>query len=97
VTAAGFLNRLNHNVAFIGDIGVGKSTAISFIFELLVPASLVEKAIIRPILETAQGALPFARFILRVGPSLAFLYCRCQRVTFAILLPISALPSGQWS
>ena len=35
--AASFLGRLNHNFAFIGDMGVGKSTAISFIFDLLVP------------------------------------------------------------
>ena len=35
--ASTFLTRLDHNLAFIGDMGVGKSTAISFIFDLLVP------------------------------------------------------------
>ena len=33
--ATSFLGRLNHNIAFMGDMGVGKSTAISFIFDLL--------------------------------------------------------------
>jgi hypothetical protein len=68
VNAAGFLNRLNHNFAFVGDIGVGKSTAISFIFELLVPASLVEKAINRPILETGAGGTTICEVHIKGGP-----------------------------
>jgi transcriptional regulator with XRE-family HTH domain len=58
---ATFLTRLNHNIAFIGDMGVGKSTAISFIFDLLVPPSMAEKPIDRPVLETGAGGRPFAK------------------------------------
>ena len=50
-----FLTRLQHNIAFIGDMGVGKSTAISFMFDLLVPAKADERSINRPVLETGGG------------------------------------------
>ena len=66
--AAAFLSRLDHNIAFIGDIGVGKSTAISFIFDLLVPASLTDKQINRPILETGAGGTTICEVHVKVGP-----------------------------
>jgi len=66
--ATGFLNKLNHNIAFIGDIGVGKSTAISFIFDLLVPPSLADKPINRPILETGAGGTTICEVHVKGGP-----------------------------
>ncbi|MBA4095638.1 MAG: XRE family transcriptional regulator [Rhodospirillum sp.] len=66
--ASTFLTRLNHNIAFIGDIGVGKSTAISFIFELLVPPSLADKPINRPILETGAGGTTICEVHVKGGP-----------------------------
>lgn len=63
-----FLTRLNHNLAFIGDIGVGKSTAISFVFDLLVPPSLAEKPINRPILETGGGGTTICEVHVKSGP-----------------------------
>jgi transcriptional regulator with XRE-family HTH domain len=66
--AATFLSRLNHNIAFVGELGVGKSTAISFIFELLVPTSLADKAINRPILETGAGGTTICEVHIRRGP-----------------------------
>lgn len=66
--AASFLGRLNHNIAFIGDMGVGKSTAISFIFDLLVPPSLAEKAINRPVLETGAGGTTICEVHIKGGP-----------------------------
>jgi transcriptional regulator with XRE-family HTH domain len=66
--SATFLNRLNHNLAFIGDIGVGKSTAISFIFDLLVPPSMAEKSINRPILETGAGGTTICEVHVKSGP-----------------------------
>ncbi|MGD9656551.1 MAG: helix-turn-helix domain-containing protein, partial [Methylocystis sp.] len=66
--AAGFLGRLNHTIAFIGDIGVGKSTAISFIFDLLVPPSLTDKAINRPVLETGAGGTTICEVHIKGGP-----------------------------
>ena len=66
--AASFLNRLDHNVAFIGDMGVGKSTAISFIFDLLVPPSMAEKQINRPVLETGAGGTTICEVHIKGGP-----------------------------
>lgn len=63
-----FLNRLNHNLAFVGDMGVGKSTAISFIFDLLVPPSMAEKPINRPILETGAGGTTICEVHIKGGP-----------------------------
>lgn len=66
--ASNFLNRLNHNIAFIGDMGVGKSTAISFIFDLLVPPSLADKTINRPVLETGAGGTTICEVHIKSGP-----------------------------
>jgi transcriptional regulator with XRE-family HTH domain len=66
--AATFLSRLTHNIAFIGDMGVGKSTAISFIFDLLVPPALAEKQINRPILETGGGGTTICEVHIKGGP-----------------------------
>lgn len=68
LSASSFLSRLNHNIAFIGDMGVGKSTAISFIFELLVPASMADKQINRPILETGAGGTTICEVHIKGGP-----------------------------
>ena len=66
--AAGFLGRLQHNIAFMGDMGVGKSTAISFLFDLLVPPSLAEKTINRPVLETGAGGTTICEVHIKGGP-----------------------------
>lgn len=68
LSAASFLGRVNHNIAFIGDIGVGKSTAISFIFDLLVPPSAADKAINRPVLETGAGGTTICEVHVKAGP-----------------------------
>jgi transcriptional regulator with XRE-family HTH domain len=66
--AAAFLTRLDHNIAFIGDMGVGKSTAISFLFDLLIPPSLVDKLINRPVLETGAGGTTICEVHIKSGP-----------------------------
>ena len=66
--ASSFLNRLNHNIAFIGDMGVGKSTAISFIFDLLVPPSSTEKNINKPVLEIGAGGTTICEVHIKSGP-----------------------------
>jgi len=66
--ASTFLTRLDHNLAFVGDMGVGKSTAISFIFDLLVPAALADKPIDRPILETGGGGTTICEVHVKRGP-----------------------------
>lgn len=66
--AAGYLTRLKHNVAFVGDIGVGKSTAISFVFDLLVPVKAEDKNINRPVLETGAGGTTICEVHIKNGP-----------------------------
>ena len=61
-----FLTNLKHNISFIGDIGVGKSTAISFIFDLLVPARAGERR--RTVLETGAGGTTICEVHVRSGP-----------------------------
>ncbi len=67
--AAAFLTKLKHNIAFIGDIGVGKSTAISFIFDLLVPAKAEDRNINRPVLETGAGGITICEVHIKNGPA----------------------------
>lgn len=46
----------NHNIAFLGSIGIGKSTAISYLFNLLITGSDTATSERRkPILETGAG------------------------------------------
>lgn len=66
--AAGYLTKLKHNVAFVGDIGVGKSTAISFVFDLLVPVKTEDKNINRPVLETGAGGTTICEVHIKNGP-----------------------------
>lgn len=66
--AASFLGRTSHNIAFIGDMGVGKSTAIAFIFDLLVPSTMADKAINRPVLETGGGGTTICEVHVKPGP-----------------------------
>ena len=65
---AHFLGLLEHNVAFIGDIGVGKSTAISFVFDLLLPPSIKARPAERPILETGAGRTTICEVHVKTGP-----------------------------
>lgn len=66
--AAMFLVHLKHNLAFVGDIGVGKSTAISFVFDLLVPAKAEDRHINRPVLETGAGGTTICEVHIKTGP-----------------------------
>ena len=66
--ATAFLTRLKHNIAFIGDMGVGKSTAISFVFDLLVLAKADERSINRPVLETGAGGTTICEVHIGSGP-----------------------------
>ena len=66
--ASTFLTRQNHSIGFIGDMGVGKSTAICFLFDLLVPPTLTDKQINRPILETGGGGTTICEVHVKAGP-----------------------------
>lgn len=65
---AAYLSSLTHNIAFIGDIGVGKSTALAFAFDLLVPPTPGGRAMDRPVLETGAGGTTICEVHIRRGP-----------------------------
>jgi hypothetical protein len=52
----------------MGDLGVGKSTAICFLFDLLVPPGLADKQINRPVLETGAGGTTVCEVHITGGP-----------------------------
>lgn len=64
--SAAYLARTEHQIAFIGEVGVGKSTAISFLYGLLDPtgADLRE----RVVLETGGGHTTLCEVNIRRGP-----------------------------
>lgn len=68
VKGANYLQKMNHNIAFIGPIGVGKSTGLSFLFDLLVPPTLASKPIDRPVLETGAGGTTICEVHIKRGP-----------------------------
>lgn len=68
IKGANYLQKMSHNVAFIGDIGVGKSTGLSFLFDLLVPPSVASKPIDRPVLETGAGGTTICEVHIKRGP-----------------------------
>lgn len=68
IKGANYLQKMNHNIAFIGPIGVGKSTGLSFLFDLLVPPTLASKPIDRPVLETGAGGTTICEVHIKRGP-----------------------------
>jgi transcriptional regulator with XRE-family HTH domain len=65
---AAFVNRMSHNIAFIGDMGVGKSTALAVVFDLLVPGSPSAMQTERCVLETGAGGTTICEVHVRRGP-----------------------------
>ena len=65
---SGYLSKLEHNIVFIGDIGVGKSTAISYVFDLLTPSSSGGSVSDRPVLETGAGGTTICEVHIKDGP-----------------------------
>lgn len=63
--AAGMLLKRDHQVAFIGSIGIGKSTAICRLTGLEVPS---DDAIPVPVLEAGAGGVTICEVHLRTGP-----------------------------
>ena len=66
--SAAFLGSNSHQIAFIGEVGVGKSTAISFLYGLLEPASADGKRMERVVLETGGGHTTLCEVNIRRGP-----------------------------
>lgn len=68
IKGATYLQKMNHNIAFIGPLGVGKSTSLSFLFDLLIPPPLVSKPFDRPVLETGAGGITICEVHIKRGP-----------------------------
>jgi transcriptional regulator with XRE-family HTH domain len=67
--SASYLRQTAHQIAFIGEVGVGKSTAISFLYALLEPAAPDGKRMERVVLETGGGHTTLCEVNVRRGPS----------------------------
>jgi transcriptional regulator with XRE-family HTH domain len=66
--SAVYLGKNIHQIAFIGEVGVGKSTAISFLYGLLDPTSPAGDLRERVVLETGGGHTTLCEVNIRRGP-----------------------------
>lgn len=66
--SAVYLGKTVHQIAFIGEVGVGKSTAISFLYGLLDPSSSTADLRERVVLETGGGHTTLCEVNIRRGP-----------------------------
>ncbi|SEA73445.1 helix-turn-helix domain-containing protein [Nitrosospira multiformis] len=69
-TSAAYLGKISHQIAFIGEVGVGKSTAISFLYGLLDPVSVDSDLREYVVLETGGGHTTLCEVNIRRGPGL---------------------------
>jgi transcriptional regulator with XRE-family HTH domain len=65
---AAYLVNTQHQIAFIGEVGVGKSTAISFLYGLLDPSTVGGELRERVVLETGGGHTTLCEVNIRRGP-----------------------------
>ena len=65
--AASYLNRLSHDIAFVGDIAVGKTTALCFVSGMILPGStgVLDKVV----LEAGAGGITICEVQIRKGPA----------------------------
>ena len=65
--AAAYLNQLSHDIAFVGDIAVGKTTALCFVSGMILPGSagVLDKVV----LEAGAGGITICEVQIRTGPA----------------------------
>jgi transcriptional regulator with XRE-family HTH domain len=61
-----FLRRMEHGIAFIGDIGVGKTTALSFIMNLIIPDKFGKSQSVFP---TGSGRTTVCEVAIKIAPA----------------------------
>ena len=66
--AARYLGDIAQNIAFVGEIGVGKSTALSFLYDLLLPIKENANLTDRVLLEAGGGGTTVCEVCIRRGP-----------------------------
>lgn len=67
-STASYLCKVTHQLAFIGEVGVGKSTAISFLYGLLDTSASASDLRDRVVLETGGGHTTLCEVNIRRGP-----------------------------
>ena len=69
--AAAYLNQLSHDIAFVGDIAVGKTTALCFVSGMILPGSagILDKVV----LEAGAGGITICEVQIRKGPAYAIM------------------------
>ena len=69
--AATYLNQLSHDIAFVGDIAVGKTTALCFVSGMILPGSagILDKVV----LEAGAGGITICEVQIRKGPAYAIM------------------------
>src|ERR1700733_151997 len=67
--AASYLLKTMHQIAFVGEVGVGKSTAISVLYELVDPTKAEGQLQDRVVLETGGGRTTLCEVNIRRGPA----------------------------
>lgn len=65
--AAAYLNLLSHDIAFVGEIAVGKTTALCFVSGMLLPGStgILDKVV----LEAGAGGITICEVKIQKGPA----------------------------
>ena len=65
--AAAYLSQLSHDIAFVGDIAVGKTTALCFVSRMILPGSggVSDKVV----LEAGAGGITICEVQIRKGPA----------------------------
>lgn len=61
-----YLERLDHTIAWVGDIGVGKTTALAFATKLVIPAN---RAAPKPVLPVGSGRVTVAETKIKASPA----------------------------
>ena len=66
LTVAQFLYRRDHNLAWVGDLGVGKTTALSFLANLLLPGPGGQ---LRSVFPTGSGRMTVCEVVIKAAPA----------------------------
>ena len=65
--AVDYLNQLSHDIAFVGDIAVGKTTALCFVSGMVLPGT--EVVLDKVVLEAGAGGITICEVQIRKGPA----------------------------
>jgi transcriptional regulator with XRE-family HTH domain len=66
IVTAQFLYRADHNIAWVGDLGVGKTTALSFLTNLLIPGPAGQ---LRSVFPTGSGRMTVCEVVIKAAPA----------------------------